>query len=117
MIKYLIILISFSFNLTCFSQINTNYLNKIVNSIYLIEGGSKTKYPFGIKSINTKGNKEKARRICLNTVRNTYKRYQNTNKNECFLNYLANRYCPPESDKIGNYNWKKNIHKFVDCAE
>ncbi|MEK6818489.1 MAG: hypothetical protein AABY10_00990, partial [Nanoarchaeota archaeon] len=39
----------------------------IVNAIYYAEGGAKTRFPYGIKSINTFGNKDYARKICLNT--------------------------------------------------
>lgn len=97
-----------------FKAINTNYLNKVVSAIWVIEGGSKTKYPYGIKSIDTKGNKETARRICSNTVRNNYIRWQKQNKPGEFLDFLANRYCPTASDPQGNINWKKNIKKLVD---
>jgi hypothetical protein len=117
MIKIFIFLFIFSLNINVFGAISDIYANKIANSIYLIEGGSKTAYPYGIKSINTNKNKQKARRICLNTIKNTYNRWQNSNKSDCFLNYLANRYCPPDADKVGNLNWKKNIHKLVDCKK
>lgn len=101
-------------NLSKFSPINDKYANSILNAIFVVEGGNKTKYPFGIKSIDTKGNKELAKRICLNTIKNNYLRWQADGKPEhCYLDYLANRYCPMSCDKVGNTNWKKNIHRLV----
>ena len=87
--------------------------DKIADAIYVIEGGNKTKYPYGIKSINTHGNAAKARRICINTIKNTHKRWIAANKPIDFLDYLANRYCPSGDDKIGNQRWKRNIRKFL----
>lgn len=85
-------------------------INKIVNCIYIIEGGSKTKFPYGIKSLDTKGNKDAARKVCYNTVAKTYANWTNsTNRNKDFLEVLANKYCPAKTDKQGNINWKKNI--------
>jgi hypothetical protein len=94
--------------------INTNYLNKVVKAIYQVEGGAKTKYPYGIKSINTHGDVAKAKRICENTVRNNYARWIKAGREGSFLDFLADRYCPPSADPQGNVNWKKNIHKLVD---
>lgn len=87
------------------------YANLLANSIYQLEGGGKTKYPYGIKSIDTGGNAEKARRICLNTIKNNYIRWQKDGCKGRFMDYLANRYCPPSADKQGNINWKNNIRK------
>lgn len=87
---------------------------KLADAIYVIEGGKKTKYPYGIKSINTKGNAAKARQICINTIRNTHKRWIAANKPNKFLDYLADRYCPPSVDKVGNQRWKVNIRKFAN---
>ena len=88
---------------------------RIVDAIKRIENS--TKYPYGIKSINTYGNETYARKICRNTVINTHGRWLKAGAKGDFLDYLADRYCPPsghDSDPKGNYNWKKNIHKLVD---
>lgn len=88
---------------------SSNYFNRVVNAIYIIEGGSKTKYPYGIKAIETKGNKNYARQICYNTVRNNYYRWERSGKKEDFITFLGDRYCPKVSDEVGNKNWKQNI--------
>jgi hypothetical protein len=87
--------------------------NKLANAIYIIEGGKATKYPYGVKSVVTRGNRAKARKICINTIRNTYKRWLEENKPNNFLDYLADRYCPPSVDRVGNLRWKVNIRKFA----
>lgn len=113
--KVLIIVCIFSLNNAVFGQfkpISADFRDKIVNSIYLAEGGSKTKYPFGIKSIQTNGNKEFARRICSNTVENNWIRWQKAGKTNDFIEFLGNRYCPvsDKNDTNGlNKNWKKNV--------
>lgn len=86
---------------------------RIADAIYVIEGGKKTKYPYGVKSVNTRGNRSKARTICINTIVNTHKRWIADNKPIDFLDYLANRYCPPTVDRVGNRRWKTNIRKYV----
>jgi len=42
-----------------------------------------------------------------------YQKAQDKSNYHCFLDYLADKYCPPSVDKQGNINWKKNIHKLV----
>lgn len=87
-------------------------VSKIVLSIYVIEGGKNTKYPYGIKSIDTKGDEDKARRICRNTVKNNYQRWIKSGKTNKYFEFLRNRYCPVPGDKTGlNKNWVSNLRK------
>lgn len=106
----------FLFAPSSFGQISTNLANKIADKIYLIEGGAKTKHPYGVLSIKTSGNQDVARRICLNTIRNNYSRWQKSPKTNDFLTFLGNKYAPvgADNDKNNlNVNWIKNIHKLV----
>lgn len=100
------------------SKIDEKYANKIADAIYKAEGGAKTRYPYGIKSINTKGNKEYARQICLNTIRNNYIRWQKFGTNKVdFITFLGNRFCPVGAvdDPTGlNKNWVKNVESLVN---
>jgi hypothetical protein len=32
-----------------------------------------------------------------------------------FIHFLADRYCPPSVDPVGNRNWKKNVWAIVNC--
>jgi len=92
-------------------------VNKIVNAIYKIENSAK--YPFGIKSIPLKGGtqterKKYARKICRNTVINSYSKWINAGRAGNYLDSLAERYCAESVDSSGHRNWQKNIHKIVD---
>jgi len=80
---------------------------RIADAIYIIEGGTKAKVPYGILSMKVR-DKEHARRICINTIRNNHERWMKAGKKGDFLHFLADRYCPP-SDSAGNRNWKRNI--------
>lgn len=84
-------------------------IEKLADAIWRIEGGSKTKYPYGIMSIDTGRDVKKARRICMNTIRNNYGRWIKAGKKGKYLDFLANVYCPASHDPNGNKNWKKNI--------
>ena len=88
------------------------YANSIVDAIWHIEGGSKTKYPFGIMSVKCAGYDE-CRKVSMNTVRNNWKRWQKAGRPGEYLDFLANKYCPIEHDPVGNANWKKNIRKVM----
>lgn len=86
---------------------------EIANAIWRIEGGEKTKYPYGIKSIDTGGDVNKARRICINTIKNNFVRWQRDGKPGFYLDYLADKYCPKSADAQGNTNWKKNMRAII----
>ena len=89
---------------------------KIVNSVYIIEGGSTTKYPYGIVSIDTKGDEEYARKICFNTVRNNKVRFMNQTKYKCYIEFLGSRYAPvgAKNDPTNlNKNWVKNLKYYL----
>lgn len=92
-------------------------VNKIVDCIYIIEGGAKTSFPYGIKSIKysgpAAGRKAWARKICFNTVKNNHARWEKSDKNKEFFVFLADRYCPKAADPTGNRNWVKNIYKLM----
>ncbi len=85
--------------------------NKIADAIFKVENSHS--YPYGIKSINTHGNPAIAREICITTVKNNFIRWQKSGSPGDYLDFLADRYCPPSVDKIGNRNWKINIHKLL----
>jgi hypothetical protein len=86
--------------------------NAIASAIYIAEGGSKTNYPYGIKSINVHGNKSYALQICLNTIRHQRQIWLKTSKKVDFIDFLALRYAPP-SDSPLNRNWAKNVKYWI----
>ena len=109
----LISLITFSSYGQIIKPIENDYRAKIVAAIYRIEGGEHTKYPYGVRSIETNGNVERARTICAQTVSNQYIRWQKWGMTNDFRISLADRYCPKSCDKQGNLNWRRNIIKLV----
>jgi hypothetical protein len=82
---------------------------KLANSIYRVENS--IKYPYGIQSINTNQDKELARRICLNTIRNQIKRHNNHICND-YLTCLGKRYCPPNSK-----NWTRMVRYYYELQK
>lgn len=85
---------------------------KIVDAIYRVEGGAKARVPYGILSVPVRDAKD-ARRICLNTVQNNHDRWIKAGRPGAFFDFLADRYCPPAADAVGNKNWKTNIRKLT----
>jgi len=81
------------------------YINndKLADAIYKAEGGVNTKYPYGVKSINTHGNKEYARKICINSIKSAKKRW--TCNDVDFITFLGKTYSPPAI----NPHWVKNV--------
>ena len=98
-----------------FSQamLASNDVAKISAAIYKLEGGNKTKYPYGVRSINTGGDVSKAKRICENTIRNNFVRWQKAGRKENYLDFLAGVYCPKSSDPKGYINWRRNIRAMI----
>jgi len=84
----------------------------IADAIYRLEGGPKARAPYGILSLKV-SSPAQARRICMNTIRNSRTRWLAAGRPGDELDYLADRYCPPSADKVGNARWKRNIHKLV----
>ncbi len=85
--------------------------NVLASAIYKAENSKK--FPYGIKSINTHGNKEYARKICLNTIRNHKKRHAAHNCKLDFITCLGNRYCPPSAHSL-NRNWVRLVKHFLE---
>ena len=117
--KYIILIMLLLISSSALAEID--YLkvdnDTIVNAIYLAEGGAKTKYPYGILSIDTKGDVAYARKICYNTVRNNKVRFNNQEKYTDYIEFLGSRYCPigAENDPKGlNKNWVKNVKYFIN---
>ena len=116
----LLFLILFIYNAGDAQTLNTNDSNKIVDAIWRIEGGSHTKYPYGVRSIETGGDTNKARRICLNTVSNNFQRWNAQIKESNYFNFLASKYCPASADPQGHHNWLHNIQSILGtnfCAK
>jgi hypothetical protein len=89
-------------------------VNQLADAIYKAENSKR--YPYGIVSIDTKGNEEYARKICKNTIRNQIARWKKESVKRPYLESLASRYCPigASNDPQGlNKNWLKNVKWFL----
>jgi hypothetical protein len=86
--------------------------SRIVDAIYRVEGGPKAKVPYGILSIPVR-DAAHARRICTNPVQNNHDRWVKAGRPGEYLDFLADRYCPPSADLTGNRNWKRNIRAIL----
>ena len=85
---------------------------RLATAIYFSEGAEKARKPFGILSVPCEGY-EDCRRICLNTVRNNYKRWEASQKEKSYLEFLAERYAPVKAHPL-NTNWLRNVRYFYE---
>jgi hypothetical protein len=90
------------------------YPERLADAIYRAEGGTNTRYPYGVMSVKVKGVAE-ARRVCLVSITNNWRRWEASGRTNCFITHLTDRWCPSKTDKKGNENWNKNIH--IMCRE
>ena len=74
------------------------------------------KFPYGIKSIDTKGNVEYARKICLNSVVNGRKRWVKAGKPYDLITFIGLRFCPPAAHQL-NSNWERNVKAILRGAK
>jgi len=84
----------------------------IADAIYIAEGGLKTHYPFGIKTVNCQGYNE-CRQVCLKTIYNNRIRFSEYGyrQEKDFLTFLSKRYCPLSID--GCENWLPNVKYYL----
>jgi len=97
------------------SKATVGYVDEeIADAIYLAEGGDRANYLYGIRSV-TYSDEADARRICLNTIRNNRIRFTKQTKYNDYLEFLASRYCPINSDNDTGTNkyWLKNVTYFL----
>ena len=91
-------------------------VDRLVEAIGKAEN-SKT-YPYGVKSIDTKGNVAYARKICRNSVVNNIKRWERVGKPDSFIAFMGARYAPTKGatdDPMGlNSHWVKNVTHFYN---
>ena len=90
----------------------SKYSNEqIVNAIGKAENS--IRFPYGIKSIETNGNPEYARKICFNSVRNGRKRWEEAGKPDDLIVSIGKRYSPPEQ----NPNWVRLVKYFLTLTK
>lgn len=108
--KYFLILILL-IPTTCLANDYSQYSNmEIVEAIGKAENSKK--YPYGIKSIDTKGNVEYARKICFNSVVNGRRRWEKAGKPCDLISFIGLRFCPPAAHQL-NSNWVSLVKYFL----
>lgn len=88
---------------------------RVADAIYRAEGGAATRHPYGVLSVKVSGEAE-ARRVCLNSIRNSRGRWEKAGRPGPWLDYFAKRWCPvgAENDSSNlNINWLKNVRFFL----
>jgi hypothetical protein len=111
----LFIICLFAIASTCLGETREEYFNRVTEAIGRAEN-SKT-HPFGVKSIATKGDVVLARKICLQSVRNNFARWEKAGKPIDFISFMSKRYCPvgAKDDPTGlNRNWSRNVNYFLN---
>jgi len=106
---FVVVVLAFSQNLYASTP---EYFNKVVDKIYIIEGGKKAKVPYGILSVKTNN----PRKVCYNTVRNNYKRWLKAGRPGTYLQFLASRYAPigvSNDPRNLNSNWYRNLSFYM----
>ncbi len=94
------------------AAVEPQFAERMANAIYRAEGGAKAKSPYGILSVKVRDEKE-AREVCLRSIRNNWLRWEKSGKPGTFVDFMADRWCPPSADYQGNLNWKKNVNAFL----
>ena len=89
------------------------YVNRFADVIYKIEGGERARKPYGVLSVKV-DSKEEARRVTINSIRNNWKRWHKAGKPGDFITFMANRWCPPSADPVGNRHWIRNAKKLMN---
>ena len=87
-------------------------VNKLADSIYKAEGGSKTSHPYGIlQHYKT----TTPRQACINTIRHALRDWDGRGD---FIRFLGNRYCPVQGKYLTNDEqrlnkyWVGNVNYF-----
>ena len=101
-----------AFPLAGFGAIPEGFADRMADAIYKAEGGDKTRFPYGVKSVKVKDRQE-ARKVTINSVRNNWKRWERAGKPGKFVDFMADRWCPVSVDPVGNENWKSNVRKLL----
>lgn len=100
------------------SQAGTSHPNpeRLADAIYRAEGGIKARSPYGVLSIKVR-DAAHARRITINSINNNWARWEKAGKPGTFINFMADRWCPPSADPQGNRNWKRNVKAIYELKE
>lgn len=86
-------------------------ISRIADAIRLAEGKTSGVYRYGIRTARSE---DHGRRTCLATIGANHRRWIASGARGEFIDFLADRYCPPSVDPVGNANWKRNVRFYLN---
>ena len=93
-----------------------NTAEELADAIYWAEGGSGTRFLYGIRSVRCDNDRE-CRAVCINTIRNNVRRFREDSEGfDNYLEFLAHRYAPigVENDPGDlNRDWLRNVRYYL----
>lgn len=116
MTKLLLIIAAIAATTAAAAPLPEAEVSRLADAIYRAEGGAKARVPYGILSVKVSSEAE-ARRVCLNTIRNNWRRWEKAGKPGPYLEFLASKYAPlnARNDPLKlNTNWLKNVSHYLD---
>jgi hypothetical protein len=96
----------------CSKPETLNY-EKLATAIYWSEGGDRTHYPYGIKSVSCE-TKDECRLKCLESIRNNEKRFARHGGKgvENFIRFMSRRYVYCDFGECqARIDWQKNVKR------
>ena len=84
---------------------------RVADAIYRAEVGARAKVAYGVLSVKVR-NAQEARQVCLNSIRNSRKRWERVGQPGDWLAYFASRWCPPSAHPL-NRNWLRNVRAIL----
>lgn len=89
------------------------FADEMLSAVFYAEGGSATRYPYGVKSIKPR-DAHHAREITRRSIDLNYGRWVRAgrpggNTPDAFVRFMAARWCPVTSDPQGHANWVRNV--------
>ena len=104
--KTIIAIAMLSMTALAYAPLPAKEVARIRSAIWFAEGGDDAVYPYGVKSVHC-DTVLQARRVCENSIRNNWERWNESGKTNEFLPFMAARYCPFDQS-----NWTKNVRHF-----
>ena len=89
---------------------------RVADAIWKSEGGKAAKVPYGVLSVKVSGEAE-ARKVCLNSIRNSRRRWEKAGRPGEWLQFMADRWIPKSSDPVGHENWMRNMRYFLSSSK
>jgi len=78
-------------------------INQLADAIYIEEGGTHTKWPYGVHDSHLNHPKN-PRGKCIDIIKGTMATYHITNIDHKFITLLSKRYCP-----VNHLSWEHNV--------